>query len=112
MGIANLNKGSVFDINTEGFPFKALSDLDLDKNYIVKGVYVLKKRGKMKQDMPNAIIDGAVINLPAHLLDDVNAILNTPEYIAQIKADKCAMSVYTYTDDNGEHRSIKWIDIE
>ena len=99
MGISNLNKGSVFDINTEGFPFVSLSDLDLDKEYIVKGVYVLKKRGKMKQDMPNAIIDGSVVNLPSHLLDDV-------------MADKCAFSVYTYNDENGEHRSIKWIDIE
>jgi myo-inositol-1-phosphate synthase len=62
--------------------------------------------------MPNAIIEDAIVNLPAHLLDDVNAILQTPEYIQQIKDNKCAMSVYTYTDDNGEHRSIKWIDIE
>lgn len=112
MGISNLNKGSVFDINTEGFPFVSLSDLDLDKEYIVKGVYILKKRGKMKQDAPNAIIDEAVVNLPSHLLDDVKAILETPEYIEQIKADKCAFSIYTYNDENGEHRSIKWIDIE
>lgn len=110
MGISNLNKGSVFDINTEGFPFKNLTELELNKEYIVKGVYVLKKRGKMKQDMPNVIIEDAIINLPAHLIDDVRAILNTSEYIQQIKDNKCAFTIYTYSDDNGEHRSIKWID--
>lgn len=112
MGIANLNKGSVFDINTEGFPYKSLNDLELDKEYIVKGVYVLKKRGKMRNDSPNAIISDAIVSLPAHILDDVKAILATPEYIEQVKADKCAFRVYTYTDDNGEHRSIKWIDLD
>lgn len=112
MGISNLNKGSVFDINTEGFEFKNLADLELDTEYIIKGVYILKKRGKMRQDMPNAILEDCIVNLPSHLLEDVNTILTTPEYIAQIKADKCAISVYVYTDENGEHRSIKWIDID
>lgn len=112
MGIANLNKGSVFDVNTEGYEYKSLSDLELDKEYIVRGVYILKKRGNMRQDMPNAIIDGVIVNLPAHLKEDVDAILSTPEYIKQIKDGKCAFSVYTYENSEGEHRSIKWIDIE
>lgn len=110
MGIANLNKGSLFDIDTTNFEFKNLTDLELDKEYLIKGVYVLTKRGNMKQDMPNAILSDCIVNLPAHLLDDVKAIISTPEYVEQIKADKCAIKVYTYSDVKGEHRSIRWID--
>ena len=112
MGISKLNKGSVFSVNTEGFDFINLGDLELDKEYVLKGVYVLKKRGKMKQDMPNAIIEGKVVNLPAHLLDDVNIILGDAELVKDIEDGKCGFSVYTYSDDNGEHRSIRWIDFE
>ena len=110
MGISKLNKGQVFSINTEGFPFVTLADLQLDTPYDLKGVYILSKRGKMRQDMPNAVIDGKIVNLPAHLLADVQAILADSELINDIELGKCAFSVYTYTDDNGEHRSIKWID--
>lgn len=112
MGISNLNKGSVFDIDTTDFDFYSLNDLKLNKDYLIKGVYILTKRGKMRQDMPNVILTDCIVNLPSHLLEDVKTILNTPEYIEQIKNDKCAINVYTYQDENGEHRSIKWVDIE
>ena len=111
MSISRLNKGSKFTIDTTDFPFKDLSELELGKPYTLRGVYVLKKRGKMKQDMPNAIIDGTVINLPAHLLDDVKEIIADDSIVADIEAGKAGFTVYTYNDDNGEHRSVKWIDL-
>lgn len=112
MGIARLNKGSVFSVNTEGFEFVSLNDLELDAEYELKGVYVLSKRGKMRGDMPNAIIDGKIVNLPTHLLDDVKIILSDESLISDIEAGKCGFTVYTYTDENGEHRSIRWIEFK
>lgn len=107
---ATHNKGSRFSINSEGFPYKNLSDLELNTEYKVRGVYILTKRGRMRQDMPNAITDKAIINLPSHLVNDIEDILKSEEYINQIEDGKLYFSVYEYNDENGTHRSISWID--
>lgn len=114
MGFASThNKGSKFSIDSKNFPFLNLSDFELDTEYKVRGVYILTKRGKMKDDMPNLITDDAVVNLPHHLIDDVSDILSHDEYINQIEAGDLYFSVYEYVDSNGyTQRSIKWIDKE
>ena len=114
MGFASThNKGSKFSIDSTNFPFISLNELELDTEYPVKGVYILTKRGKMKEDMPNLITDDSIINLPHHLIDDVKDILASDEYINQIENGGLSFKVYEYEDSNKEiRRSITWIDNE
>lgn len=113
MGFAKThNKGSKFSIDSKDFPFIALKDLELDKEYPVRAVYILSKRGKMRQDMPNLVMDDKIVNLPSHLIEDVKDILSSDEYISQIEDGKLNFKVYEYSNDEGSFRSVQWIDVE
>lgn len=111
MGFATTHKkGSVFSFNSEGLPFKSLNDLELGKEYEVKAAYILSKRGKMRQDMPNIVTADAVINIPSHMLDDVRDLISNEDAIAQVEAGKLYFKPYEYTNSEGTFRSIEWID--
>lgn len=113
MGFAKTHKkGSLFSVDSKDFEIKKLNDLELGKEYPVKGVYILSKRGKMRNDMPNVISDGFIVNAPYHMIDDVRDIMANDEYIDQIENGGLYFSIYEYTNDEGSFRSINWIDKE
>lgn len=48
---------------------------------------------------PLAVTNGACVNLPRHLLDTCNEILQDAEAIEAIRAGKAGFTVYEYTDN-------------
>jgi len=114
MGFASSHvRGNKFDINTEGFEFKKISEFELGKQYTVRGA-LISKGGKFG-DSPSLILDDCFMNLPSHALDDVKDLLSSEDAIAQCNAGKLAVEIYEYDDtkfSNAKQRSIKWIDLD
>lgn len=119
MGIANkYNKGSVFQCNTDGFEYKKLQDLfDADGAetvYPVQGFYINKK--SEYGDAPVAINEDCFVNLPQHLLSDVQDIMKDSEAIEQIKAGGFGYMIEEYEKEVGKKKKIcygvKWVDID
>lgn len=115
MSIASkLNKGnSPFSVKTEGFQFTNLKDLyegnGADVKYTLLGVYVNNK-GRFGAE-PMAIVDGYKVNLPKHLLDEVQMILDDDEMIQAIIDGKLGFQVEPYTNSRGTFYSVHWIDL-
>ena len=105
-----LNK-VVFKYDAKGKDFVKLGDLVRGKVYQIKAVFINKK----SKFGPSPVIglDTCLVDLPAHCLDDVEAILADPEIIDSINEGKAGFSVVTYEDKNGITRySVNWEDIE
>lgn len=119
MGIANkYNRGSVFQCNTEGFEYKTLHDLfdvnGADEVYPVQGFYINKK--SQYGDAPVAINEDCFVNLPQHLLGDVQDMLKDADAIEQIKNGGFGYQIEEYEKEIGKKKKIcygvKWVDIE
>ena len=107
---ARYNKGNKFEIDTTGYDYIKLSDLKIGVVYPLLGVYVNFK--SMYGPAPVAIIERHFVNLPTHMLNDVQDILSDGESIAAIKDGKVGFSVREYVDGkNVTRRSIRWEDI-
>lgn len=104
------NKGSIFNVNTEGFEFIKLSELDDDIVYPIRGLHVFKTRYGYS---PAAILDNCFVNLPKHMYDDVADILSTEEDIEDIKAGKVGIVKRKYTGKDGnQYIGCSWADIK
>lgn len=119
MGVANkYNKGGVkFEIDINGFEFKTLADLyaaNVDELYIVDGLYINKKSNF--DPHPVAIIGslGALVDLPGHLTEDVEAMLQDPEAIEAIKTCKLGFRIEQYEQKKYKKicYGIRWEDVE
>ena len=110
MGFAKThNHGALFSINTEGFEYKKISEVELNTEYTVRGAFISK--GGKYGDSPSIIMDDCFLNIPKHLVEDIRDLMTTPEAVEQVEAGLLAFSVYEYEDSNGKvQRSIKWID--
>lgn len=109
-----LNKQNVFDIDTKNYKWVKLEELyntDPTKKYVLQGVFTSKK-SKFGTE-PVAIIQGFLVNLPRHLLDDVNNILDNDDMIGAIKQGKAGFEIYSYhsTTYNKDAYSINWLDM-
>lgn len=80
--------------------------------YTVNGLYINRKG---KYDDHGIVIDAAdsiCLDLPAHMTDTIIEILKDPDAIADIKAGKVGVVIYTYEDSNKNLRySAKWVDV-
>ena len=111
-----LNKGhgnSPFKVDASKFDFINLESL-FTKNgenprYQLLGVYVNKK-GRFGAE-PVAIIDGFKVNLPKHLLDDVQLILDSDEMVQAIIDGQLGFEIEPYENARGRFYSIHWIDL-
>ncbi len=121
MGIANrFNRARKFDIDTTGFSYKKLSELfgenGAKKAYKVAGVYINTK-GKYSDAPVIAVSDskeGYFVNLPSHLLDTANEIINDEEAVKAINEGKFGFTIYTYSSKNAEGKtlySIEFVDM-
>ena len=88
----------VFNVDIEGFEFKKLSELEMDKIYPVLGFYINVK-GKF-DDHPVFISDGILVDAPSHMTETIKEMLKDPEMIDAIKSGRIGFHVYTYKSKN------------
>ena len=101
-----LNK-IVFNYDVKDKGFVKLADLVQGKIYKIQAVFVNRK--SKFGPIPVIGLDTCLVDLPAHLLNDVEAILEDPEMIDEIKAGHAGFSVVTYQDRNDVKRySVNW----
>ncbi len=105
----NQKRKKNFGIETKGFTYVKLSDLynenGADEVYPVLGAY--QRRGQFGLESV-LIINGKFVNLPHHLNDDVNVIMQHPEVI---EAKKLGFKVEPYKSKYGQFYSVQWIDM-
>lgn len=100
------NKGGKFDLNVKGFTDyfsleKLYNENGKDAVYRLGAVYINRK-SKFGDAPTFAVIDekftcgGYFVNVPAHMLDDANAILADAEAITEINAGKVGFIIETY----------------
>lgn len=119
MSFANkYNKGSEFFVDTTGFEYKNLSELQPGEIVKLCGLFVNTKRTRRKKwDSPVAIGESCFWNLPTYMTDQVRVILADSESVADIQSGKVGFirRDYTYKDaDTGEDVDgigIKWVDL-
>ena len=102
-----------FKVDSTKFDFINLESLYVkdgeNARYKLLGVYVNKK-GRFGAE-PVAIIDGFKVNLPKHLLDDVQLILDSDEMIQAILDGKLGFEIEPYDNSRGHFYTIHWIDL-
>lgn len=109
MGLARFNKASnKFSFNGDNLDYVKLSDLELGKEYTVRGFFI---NTKSKFGNHAVIIsDTFKADLPGHLLNMVTDIINNEEAVKDINAGTEKFNVVTYVDKNGVTRySIQFI---
>lgn len=99
MGLKNFN-GNKFEkiewnVKTEGFKFKKCSEMELNKEYTVHGLFITKDRGYGYG--PAAILDDCFLNLPTSMLDTVKNILKDEEAIAELKSGNAKIKITSFT---------------
>jgi len=93
----------------EGAPFKKLGDLEMGKPVIVRGFYFNKKSKFGKE--PVALTDDAYINLPKHLSEAVEIMIDDVEAVDAINAGCVGFKPYSYDNDGKTCYSVEWVDI-
>lgn len=113
--MSRFNNSNIFGIDTTGFKYvslKELHDTDPDATHKVYGLFTNSK-GKFGAE-PNAIIENnLIVNMPRHLLDTVNELLDDDKYIEYIKQGHVGFKVYKYHSNkyNKDAYSVTWLDI-
>lgn len=113
--MSRFNNTNIFGIDTSKYKYvnlKTLYETDPNAKYKVIGFFINSK-GKYGAE-PNAIIENnLIVNLPRHLLDTVNEILDSNEYIQYIKDGHVGFSIYQYHSNkyNKDAYSVTWLDL-
>lgn len=128
------NTQRLFDIDTSGFNYTNLEslwnqllkdnegDITAAQEHVfpIYGLYVNKK-SQFADRMPCAATDDFYINLPEHMMDNVDEILRDSSAIRAINNGEVGISIYPYEKNfykNGKpinsktFYSVKWVDIE
>lgn len=97
---SNYSHGKTFTVDSKDFPFCELSEIIKENGHRtlkVQGVftYKLQKKNKIR---PCLIADSHKINLPDHMLKEVNKILEDEEAIRLINEGKCGFKTSEYED--------------
>ena len=111
--MARFNHTNIFDVDTKNFKWVNLETLfntDPDKTYTLLGLFT---KGSKFGKEPDAIIQGYKVNLPRHLLDTVEDMLDDNQVIEAIKAGKVGFKVYSYHSNtyNKDAYSVTWLDL-
>jgi hypothetical protein len=122
MGISNLNKGSKFKfsynkddvtyMNTKEY----VQQFGLDQVMIMRACHINRngKYGPQATVIATKTNNGQIygINLPSHMVDLVEVILDSPEYINEIDELRAGIQAYAYVDKDGNDRySFKFVDL-
>lgn len=107
------NNNVRFDVDTNGFDFKKLSELfdkyGKDKKYVVKGLFINTK-GHYGNN-PVAILKNCFASLPSYMVDEVKDILSDDEDVSSIKDDKVGFTIYPYESHGKTCYTINWVDL-
>lgn len=98
-----MSHGKKFNFNSDNLPFIKLSEVPVGKVYEVKEVFINRK-GKFG---PTATVttEDARINVPNHIMKDIEIILGSQEMIDAINEGHCGFKrIENYTDRNGTSR--------
>lgn len=111
--MSRFNHNNIFDVDSRDFKWVDLETLfntDPDKHYTLLGLFT---KGSKFGKEPDAIIDGFKVNLPRHLLDTVNDMLDDNQVIEAIKAGKVGFKIYSYHSStyNKDAYSVTWLDL-
>lgn len=111
--MSRFNHTNIFDVDTRDFKWVNLETLfntDPDKTYTLLGLFT---KGSKFGKEPDAIIKGYKVNLPRHLLDTVEDMLDDNQVIEAIKAGKVGFKVYSYHSNtyNKDAYSVTWLDL-
>lgn len=111
--MSRFNYHNTFNIDTKNFKWVKLETLfntDPDKTYTLLGLFI---KGSKYGKEPDAIIDGFKVNLPRHLLDTVNDMLDDDQVIDAIKAGKVGFKIYSYRSNtyDKDAYSVTWLDL-
>ena len=115
LSVAKFNNNNVFGIDTTNYKYvdlNTLYDTDPTAQHKVLGFFVNSK-GKFGAE-PNAILEHNLIaNLPRHLLDTVNQMLDDNRYIEYIKEGHVGFTIYQYHTNkyNKDAYSVTWLDL-
>lgn len=115
---SSLNKVSKFDFKPgKDFSYLSLKELlaanggDLSVVYIVRALYVNKSSKYGAQGL--IALDDCYVNLPKHLMEDVEIIMDNPEAVEAVNAGRCGIKIRPYEDRNGKGQlSIDWANVE
>lgn len=116
---ANYSHGKKFDVNADDFPFCELSELVKEnghKTLTVQGLFTYEiKKGKRKGKIRACLIaDSHKINLPDHMLAEVEKLIDDDEAVKLINAGHCGFETSEYEDTkngNGTCYSGSFVDI-
>lgn len=104
------NKGNKFNVNTEGYSFAKLGELEQGKTYVIQSLFINSK-GKYEPHPVAAITEGLLVDLPSYLTEQVIEIIADDDDVADINAGKVGFIVDPYEIDGKELLGIKWVDI-
>lgn len=93
----NFNKKPLFVIDTTGFEYKKLSELETGTIYPLRGIYINKK--SKFGDSPVLITDTFFVNAPAYMLDTCNEILSDEGCISEINSGGVGFHTYSYHNE-------------
>ena len=117
------NKGAVdWGIDTKNFEYFKLEDLynmdqGIDDPIELKGLFITSGEKSEYGKSIVAILADKLVNLPQHMLDDVQDILQSDEDVADIKSGKVGFYIRTYQSDKKKGKdktcySITWTDLD
>lgn len=112
MSIADFNRkrNIKWNINTEGFEYKKCSEMPLETDIIIYGLFVTPDRGYGKGAV--AITKDCLLNLPSSTYEIVSAILENEQTIEDIKKAKCGIRISTYMSKfNRKGYNVEFIDL-
>lgn len=108
------NKHGIFKVTTAGLPYVKLEQLfnenGAEKIYTLQAIYI-NTRSKFG-DAPVAVIEGAIVNWPSHMTNQVKEILADKEAIEAIKNGFAGFTIYTYPSHGKTCYGVKFVDIE
>lgn len=101
-------KGKLFSIDTNGFSFVRLEELQQNHVYPVCGVHNFKTK---YGDSPVIISVDCFVNLPKRMADDIYDIMNDETDVRDINDGRVGFKVRKYIGRDGlEHLTIDWVD--
>ena len=117
MSITNYNRGTnPFTFKAgESFEYWSLKNLykinKVDEVYLLRGLFINKTSKFGPQGV--AVLTDRYVNLPNHLTETVNRILEDQDAIDQINDCKAGFRIYDYKNQNGQTSySVQFVDIE
>lgn len=93
----NSNNGVKWNVNSDGFYFVKLRELEEGVDYPLYGCFISKDHGYGEGAV--LISDGYNVNIPERYVDTVKDIMADPEAIAEINSGKAWFRFRTFTSE-------------